>query len=298
MCTNHVLIHLALIFAQPLCMQYFHKYECEVDGSHHRLLGGSAAAAVVAVTQSPVDVHADVHADAHVIVPYLNTMFNKYSFLFAHCFCVFAHVTMIICNKFESYEIGKFFDISRVPIYFYFIFRAHYFELSMISHKTGFDLSCGNGQFFLYEMWLILELRIFYGYIVTGIFFLLLASMFGISKNLKKTEDMLSGKGADFLEAYREAQIDFSLSSFELFVTIILFIESGSGHGGLDNQNKGTYLASMILCLFYSIVTLTHSFGMFFFKDKINPWCGFGGQIAVSLLRFGLLATSLACFFT
>ena len=178
MCTNHVLIHLALIFAQPLCMQYFHKYECEVDGSHHRLLGGSAAAAVVAVTQSPVDVHADVHADAHVIVPYLNTMFNKYSFLFAHCFCVFAHVTMIICNKFESYEIGKFFDISRVPIYFYFIFRAHYFELSMISHKTGFDLSCGNGQFFLYEMWLILELRIFYGYIVTGIFFLLLASMF------------------------------------------------------------------------------------------------------------------------
>ena len=168
----------------------------------------------------------------------------------------------------------------------------------MISEKTGFNLSCGNGQFYLYEMWLILELRVFYSYIVTGIFFLLLANIFGISKKLKKTEDMLSAKGADFLEAYRETQIDFSLSSFELFVTIILFIESGPHHTELHNQNSGTYLASMILCLCYSIVTVTHSFGMFFFKDRIDPWCGFGGQIAVSFIRFGLLASSLACLFT
>ena len=84
-------------------------------------------------------------------------------------------------------------------------------------------------------MWLILELRIFYGYILTGIFFLLLASIFGVSKNLNKTDDMLSAKGADFLEAYRETQIDFSLSSFELFVTVILFIESGPHHSEMHN---------------------------------------------------------------
>ena len=55
----------------------------------------------------------------------------------------------------------------------------------MITHTDGFDLSCGNGKYNLYELWLILELRIFYGYILTGIFFLLMSSFFGISKNLK-----------------------------------------------------------------------------------------------------------------
>jgi hypothetical protein len=52
-------------------------------------------------------------------------------------------------------------------------------------------------------MWLILELRIFYGYILTGILFLVLSSFFGISKKLKQTGDMLSSKGADFLESYK-----------------------------------------------------------------------------------------------
>jgi hypothetical protein len=75
----------------------------------------------------------------------------------------------------------------------------------MITHTDGFDISCGDGKFNLYEMWLILELRIFYGYILTGIFFLLLASFFGIDKKLKKDEDMLSKKGGDFLESYRGA---------------------------------------------------------------------------------------------
>ena len=54
-------------------------------------------------------------------------------------------------------------------------------------------------------MWQILELRVFYGYIASGILFLLLASIFGIDKKLKNTSDMLNSEGADFLEAYKEA---------------------------------------------------------------------------------------------
>jgi hypothetical protein len=73
----------------------------------------------------------------------------------------------------------------------------------MISHKSGFELGCGHGKFHLYEVWLILELRIFYGFILTGILFLVLATFLGIDKKLKRTEDMLSSKGADFLESYR-----------------------------------------------------------------------------------------------
>lgn len=169
----------------------------------------------------------------------------------------------------------------------------------MITHTDGFDPSCGNGRYNLYELWLILELRIFYGYILTGVFFLLLASFFGIDKKLKKENEMLSKKGGDFLESYRDAQLDFSLQSFELFVTIIVFIESRPhNHDATNNSSSGTYLAAIILCLLYSLVTVSHSFGIFFFKNRSNPWCGFVGQMAVSLLRFFLLAASLACLFT
>lgn len=235
----------------------------------------------------------------HSTDQFLDTKFDEYSFLFAHCYCVFAHIVTTLCYKCNQHEIGKFFDISKVPVYFYFIFRAHYYELNMITHTDGFDLSCGDGRFNLYELWLLLELRIFYGYILTGIFFLLMSSFFGIDKKLKKDEEMLTRKGGDFLESYRSAQLDFSLQSFELFVTIIVFIESRPrNHDATNNLNHGTYLAAIILCLLYAMVTVSHSFGMFFLKTRSYPWGGFAGQMCVSLLRFFLLSASLACLFT
>jgi hypothetical protein len=126
-----------------------------------------------------------------------------------------------------------------------------------------------------------------------------MSSFFGIDKKLKKDEEMLTRKGGDFLESYRSAQLDFSLQSFELFVTIIVFIESRPrNHDATNNLNHGTYLAAIILCLLYAMVTVSHSFGMFFLKTRSNPWGGFAGQMCVSLLRFFLLSASLACLFT
>jgi hypothetical protein len=46
--SNHFLVHLALLIAQPICMAYWIEYNCEESSTAsggHRLLGGSAAAA-------------------------------------------------------------------------------------------------------------------------------------------------------------------------------------------------------------------------------------------------------------
>jgi hypothetical protein len=132
-------------------MWYFHNYECGHGTALHRLLGGTAAATVATTKSVVTAVQTTVGAipagvvpisiDSHIVdvanhgsYQFNNTKFDDYSFLFAHCFCVVAHVITALCYKYGQYEIGKFFDISRVPIYFYFIFRAHFYELNMLSH--------------------------------------------------------------------------------------------------------------------------------------------------------------------
>jgi hypothetical protein len=196
-------------------MWYFHHYDCS-GGSTHRLLSSATTSHSTTVVNPKVPTATSnttvsnttssyENVANHSTPQFLDTKFDEYSFLFAHCYCVFAHIVTTLCYKCNQHEIGKFFDISKVPVYFYFIFRAHYYELNMITHTDGFDLSCGDGKFNLYELWLLLELRIFYGYILTGIFFLLMSSFFGINKKLKQNEEMLTKRGGDFLESYRSA---------------------------------------------------------------------------------------------
>lgn len=171
---NHVLIHLALIFAQPLCMYYFHSHDCAHE-TGHRLLGGTAAATTSDTGHATISGKSFCPTDpSEHNLSYLKSNYDKYAFLIAHCYCVFASVLTTLCYKCGAYEVGKLLDISRVPIYFYYIFRAQTFELNYIAGDKSCHLNCANGndEYDLYVVWLILELRLFYGYILTGILFL------------------------------------------------------------------------------------------------------------------------------
>jgi len=79
----------------------------------HRLLGGAAAAvtnpvhATVTATTAAVSTGNSSQitvVDSHSLTevhPFLYTKFDEQSFLFSHCYCVFAHVMMHLCYKIE-----------------------------------------------------------------------------------------------------------------------------------------------------------------------------------------------------
>ena len=80
---NHVIIHLSLVVALPLCYTMYDKYACK-DQHQGNLL----------VTQ----------------------------FWWVHVYCTISAVLAYIFGKFEQYEWSKFWKISCVPVYLFYIF--------------------------------------------------------------------------------------------------------------------------------------------------------------------------------
>ena len=77
-----------------------------------------------------------------------------------------------LIDKCGFVEFCKLLDVTRVPIYFYYIYVAHFYELNSLS-KANQDITvCGDNQVNEREIWYIIELRIFYGFNLSGILFI------------------------------------------------------------------------------------------------------------------------------
>jgi len=101
-----------------------------------------------------------------------DTNITQSAFLITHSWCFISKMISYALEHKKYYEWSKIFEISYVPLYIYIIFEAHFYELnSMIQHTE----SCDDGHLInLLYQWYIIELRVFYGYILSGVVFIMM----------------------------------------------------------------------------------------------------------------------------
>jgi hypothetical protein len=144
--------------------------------------------------------------------------------------------------------------------------------------------------------WYIIELRVFYAFIVSGIIFLMCASIFKVDKT--RRQDGLTVKGGtngDFVEKYWPAKIKFCRHSFELVMTLVTIIEfySRKGQGPKFTGRSDTYLLAILLILLYSVMTASQNVQIFTLKRPT-----FVFSLVFQLSRLCLIAASTALLFT
>lgn len=145
------------------------------------------------------------------------------AFLWVHSWCFVSEIIAHLFRRKGQYEISKIFDISSIPFYIYYIYVAHYQELNSL---VGYYTSCDDPtKVDLMVSWYELELRVFYGYILSGIAFLSFTQWLGIKtiKNAREDED--DNHNRDFLEKHYHQQVSFSLHTVEIIVTVIMLLE-------------------------------------------------------------------------
>jgi hypothetical protein len=111
----------------------------------------------------------------------------------------------------------------------------------------------------VYE-WYIIELRVFYGYILAAIIFLTLAQHVGINKNAY--ELFGDDNFRDFMVRFQSSINNFCINAFEISTTVIMFISYYASKNKKDEEN-GNYLPAMIILLFYGLTTLATTFHLF-----------------------------------
>jgi len=60
-------------------------------------------------------------------------MFIIQGFFFTHLWCTICSILAKVFEKYERHEIGKLFDILRIPVYLFMIFEAHFYELNYLA---------------------------------------------------------------------------------------------------------------------------------------------------------------------
>lgn len=175
-------------------------------------------------------------------------------FYAVHIWCFLAGLGSKLLQWKKREALANFLNISCVPIYIWCIYEAHYYELSQIGANNAY---C-KGKVNLTAEWYIIELRVFYAFIVTGIIFLMVASIFKIDKTRRQDGfTVKGGTNGDFVEKYWPAKIEFCRHSFELVMTLVTFIEfySRKGQGPKFTGRSDTYLLPILLILLYSVLT-------------------------------------------
>ena len=152
-----------------------------------------------------------------------------------HLYCCLAHSLAHILEACEAYEVSKIFDVSRVPLYFYYIYMCHFYELSQINGNFDAQESCDESQINMRNLWYIVELRVFYGYIIAGILFITVSQLFGINKKFREIET-LSSEQPDFLEKYHDSLKTFCLFNLPGIGTLIIMIEFFTSNGDASIQ--------------------------------------------------------------
>jgi hypothetical protein len=96
----------------------------------------------------------------------------------------------------------------------------------------NFDTSefCDEDQINMRNLWYIIELRVFYGYIIAGSMFITVSQLFGINKKPREIETF-SSASPDFLEKYYDTLKIFCLHNLPLIVSLIILIEFYTSNG-------------------------------------------------------------------
>lgn len=122
-------------------------------------------------------------------------------FLVAHTWCFFSKMISYALERCKHYEWADLFRISYVPLYIGVIFEAHFYELNSMIKDSA---KCEDGSINLLFQWYIIELRVFYGYILAGVLFIVMCQLFGVDKTRRQVpNDALTGAQGDFLEKYQ-----------------------------------------------------------------------------------------------
>ena len=64
-------------------------------------------------------------------------------------------------------------ELTTLPVYLSYIFFAQFYELNMVAGASDFILECGSGKYDLVKVWAILEIRVFYAWIIAGVLFMI-----------------------------------------------------------------------------------------------------------------------------
>ena len=85
------------------------------------------------------------------------------------------------------------------------------------------------------NLWYIVELRVFYGYIIAGILFITVSQLFGINKKFREIET-LSSEQPDFLEKYHDSLKTFCFFNLPGIRTLIIMVEFFTSNGDASIQ--------------------------------------------------------------
>jgi hypothetical protein len=189
--------------------------------------------------------------------------FRSMSFMFVHAWCFVSQIISNLLNQKAYQATANIFNISCVPLYIYCIYLAHFYELES-QWKDKYVCPDPNKADMLY-MWFIIELRVFYGFILSGILFLMAHQIVGIEKSRRVNGVRIKGgSNGDFVEKYFPAKIEFCRKTFELIMTSIIIVEYYSRADEPQfGAATGTFLYSMIVLMVYGVVTAAESFVLF-----------------------------------
>ena len=191
---NSALVHLTLLICQPICLWFYRDYDCFQT------------------------------SQASSIELYMN---RGNIWMAIHFYCFAASVLTKLLKTHDKgvlKELCQVIDCSRIPVYFFTIFGAHYFNLNQIADIEGYQIQCGLKSYNLNLIWLEQELRFFYAYIVTAILFVMITWWSGgISQSSKAKHSMVFSN--DFLESSKQSQRQFSLCLFEFVATVLTVVQ-------------------------------------------------------------------------
>lgn len=143
-------------------------------------------------------------------------------FIVVHLYCFFSELFSDFCIRNSYNLIGDIASFSRMPIYFWAIYDAHYMELKNKVEGTGDH--CSEYHVDLIQLWYIIELRVFYAFIAAAILFLMGSKLLGISTERKNKHAVVDDADRDFIETNMKHLLEFCLYSFQLITTIILWV--------------------------------------------------------------------------
>lgn len=139
-----------------------------------------------------------------------------------HLYCFLSELFSDLCIKNSWNLVGDITSFSRMPLYFWAIYEAHYMELSNKVNRAGHH--CSEYHVDLIQLWYIIELRVFYAFLASAVLFLMGSKLLGISTERKKKHAVHDDANRDFIETNMAHLLEFCLYSFQLITTLILWV--------------------------------------------------------------------------
>lgn len=104
------------------------------------------------------------------------------TFLVVHFYCFVGQLLEKYMRFHNLLLLSNLVEISCVIFYFVSVYLAHYFELETIYNKSVIYCPEESGLVSA-KVWYLIELRVFYGFIITASIFLMCAQCCTVHKN-------------------------------------------------------------------------------------------------------------------